>query len=243
MSIKPQSHILTDEDISGLQAKSWNIHYTTGLNIAEFVNACFANFNLTVFLEQIDQVLAPHCTSGVVRTLKFETSPPKIWIHYYSVNKDLAFIREFFYEDGHIQVAHALFILPPASRNKGIAKIVFQSSLQQYVNLNVDRIHVYAALETGGYIWAKHGFTARFRQEMNVIISNAKIHLNETQFQFVQRIYLNYYNVNPEGCDFPIIKWAGMPYMKEVLLGSKWHGSIDLHNTQQFGNFISYVFR
>jgi hypothetical protein len=36
--------------------------------------------------------------------------------------------------------------------------------------------------------------------------------------------------VVPSGTDFPMILWARLPDMKEVLRGSDWNGGLDLHN-------------
>lgn len=242
MRIEPQTYIMTDSDASFLVNRGWEIENNTSLSVNDFVNSFFPNFNIPKFLNEVDQVLANHCSSKIVKKLKFEETP-KIWVYYYTGNKDLAFIRDFFYEDRLIQVSHALFIIPSLAQNKGIAKLVFQSSIRQYINMNLAKIHVHAALDTGGYIWAKHHFTANSYDEMIKILQKAKAQLTDNQYKFVLRIFENYYNSNPKGNAFPIDKWAEMPFMKDILLGSDWYGTMDLRNTQQFTNFINYVFR
>lgn len=59
----------------------------------------------------------------------------------------------------------------------------------------------------------------------------------------VEQIYVKYYKDNPAGTDFPMILWALLPGMKEVLRGSDWRGELDLQNPEQFRNFSNYVFR
>lgn len=242
MRIEPQTYIMTDTDTNFLVDRGWEIENNSNLSVNDFVNSFFPNFNICKFLDEVDQVLA-NCSSKIIKKLKFEETFPKIWVYYYAENEDLAFIREFFYEEGIIQVSHSLFVIPGVAQNKGIAKLVFQNSLQQYININLAKIHVYAALDTGGYVWAKHHFTANSHEEMVKILQKAKVQLADNQYKYVLRIFENYYNSNPRGNAFPIVKWAEMPFMKDILLGSNWHGTMDLRNTQQFSNFIKYVFR
>ena len=109
--------------------------------------------------------------------------------------------------------------------------------------MGVGQINVHAALTDGGYVWAKHFFTATKKDEVSQILEVAEKRLRGSQFSMVKRIFDNYYYKHPNGMDFPINKWAEIPFMKEILRGTSWHGSIDLNNTEQFNNFISYVFR
>gem|GEM_PF-3479077 len=37
--------------------------------------------------------------------------------------------------------------------------------------------------------------------------------------------------------------WAAFDFMKPVLMGSDWHGELDLKNKEQFRNFKDYVSR
>lgn len=140
-------------------------------------------------------------------------------------------------------VKHDYFRLPELYRNMGIAKKVFQISLQQYVNMDVRKILVHAALNDGGYVWARNYFAAINPDEIKHILDEAENKLSTVQFRAIARIYTNYYQKNPGGMAFPIVKWAELPFMKDILRGSSWHGMIDLQDQEQFTNFIMYVFK
>ncbi len=86
-------------------------------------------------------------------------------------------------------------------------------------------------------------FFGNAKDEVSQILKTAERKLGAFEFSMVKRIFDNYYDTHPNGTDFPIIRWAEIPFMKEILRGSSWHGKMDLNNTEQFNNFISYVFR
>ena len=61
-------------------------------------------------------------------------------------------------------------------------------------------------------------------------------------FSAVQTIYTFYYSEFPNGDGFPIAEWAALPFMKPILRHTFWDGSMDFNNSEQFGNFIKYIF-
>lgn len=197
---------------------------------------------------EIDIIFKPLCLSRIYKQVFFKNlDEPELTIHYFTANykeeQGLALSRVFTLENQKPVVYHELFKLPYSKRGLGISKLVFQSLLQQYVNIGVRRINVHASLTDGGYVWAKHFFTAILKEEVSRILKLAEKDLGVFEFNMVKRIFDNYYKKYPDGTDFPINKWAEIPCMKEILRGSDWHGSIDLNNSEQFNNFISYVFR
>lgn len=111
---------------------------------------------------------------------------------------------------------------------------------QQYLNLGIAKCYIYACRD-GGLVWGRMHFAAVYQSEMKVILEIAKPKLTEKQFNAVERIYNNYYTKNPRGQEFPINKWAELPFMEKILRNSIWHGVLDLQNRQQLANFISYV--
>lgn len=100
------------------------------------------------------------------------------------------------------------------------AKLFFRTSLRQYINRGVKRIYVHAVLQDGGYVWARNFFTAVTKVEVTTILSDAEKRLTAAQFRAIKRIYDTYYDKNSSGNDFPIVKWAELDFMKEVLRGS-----------------------
>ena len=109
--------------------------------------------------------------------------------------------------------------------------------------MGVRKIVTFATLEIGGYAWARFGFTADKKEEMEVILNNAATRISATEYKWALRVFDNYYDQYPNGSAFPIIKWSDMAFMKDVLLGARWHGSLDLFDSEQFNTFIMYVFQ
>lgn len=133
--------------------------------------------------------------------------------------------------------------MPVEHQGKGIIKGVFQISLQQYVNMGARKITVHSGLEGGGYAWAKAGFVAVDKNEVEVILEAARRILQPDELARVERIYNKYYSDFPNGNAFPIVLWARYEPMKQVLSGSDWHGEVDLKDQEQFSSFNDYVFR
>ena len=128
------------------------------------------------------------------------------------------FDREFLKAAKSIIIKHNFCIIPKTYRNKGLVKKVFQTSLQQYVNMDAEKIIVHAGLSGGGYVWARHGFVATDRNEVEVILRDAQRALTPMQFAPVEHLFSAYYIRDPVGKAFPILLWAGLDGMKDVLL-------------------------
>ncbi len=131
--------------------------------------------------------------------------------------------------------------IPASARKQGIVKRLLNMCLQQYLFLGVDQIELEAALANGGLVWAKAFFTAKDAKEVRVILENAERKLTPEKFKFVKRVYDNYYNEHPEGTAFPIVKWSQLSGMNEILNGSRWHGELDLNNSEILSKFKHYV--
>lgn len=247
MIIEPQTHLLTPAEITGIKSLGFQFHGISDLQ-EDFINSNFPNCNLLLLLKQINDIFSPLTHTAVNKFIHLNNStPPEIEIQYYTdnyydENDGLAFSRTFFRQNQDLVVKHEYFRLPEPARGKGIAKQIFRVCLQQYVNMEVKKIFVHAALTDGGYTWARNYFNAINQSEMKQILNDAQNKLTPFQFQAVERIYTNYYSKNPDGMAFPIVKWAELPFMKEIMRGSNWHGAMDLQNKEQFTNFISYVF-
>ena len=93
-----------------------------------------------------------------------------------------------------------------------------------------------AALQDGGYVWAKVGFKAVDQSEMEAIPKEEKKRLPQGQFNIAKIWYDDHYNNFP-GLPFNIAHWAGLPFMESILRGSHWHGEIDLTNRAELRNF------
>lgn len=246
MFIKPESHLLTSVEISEIKTLGYQFHGITS-SPEDFINTKFPNFNLLLFLKNVNEIFNLVCDAANKLIYLENSTSSEIRIQYFTDDFEdeingLALSRIFIRQSEELVVKHDFFRLSASSRGKGIAKQIFRVSLQQYLNMGVNKILVHAALNDGGYAWARNHFAAINRSEINQILDNARSKLTEFQFQAIEKIYINYYSKYPAGMDFPIVKWAELPFMKKVLRGSSWHGVIDLKNQEQFANFISYVF-
>ena len=64
--------------------------------------------------------------------------------------------------------------------------------------MNAKKILVYAGLSGGGYTWAKYGFAALNKTEVDLILNKAKLGLNQRDFSVAEKIYLFITQENPE---------------------------------------------
>lgn len=78
MRIGPQTYIMTDTDTTILvDHLGWEIENNSNLSVNDFVNSFFLNFNICKFLDEVDHILANHCSSKIIKKLKFEEVPLK----------------------------------------------------------------------------------------------------------------------------------------------------------------------
>jgi hypothetical protein len=155
----------------------------------------------------------------------------------------LVFARTFTRDPvGTITVNHDYFRLPESARGQSIGKKVLGVCFDQYIQMNVNKIRVHAALQDGGYVWARAGFKAIYQQEMEVLLKEAEKQLSPDEYNIAKIWYDDHYN-NFSSMPFNISDWAGLPFMEPILRGSHWHGEIDLTNPAELRNFKKYVSR
>jgi len=116
--------------------------------------------------------------------------------------------------------------------------------LEQYENMNAKEVRVWAGLEDGGAVWAKVGFKALYREEMQNILDEAGVLMAGTDALALAQAHFDaYYNAEPDGNAFPIEDWVNIPDIEPVLKQqtTNWHGWIDLTNADDLRNFKKYV--
>lgn len=241
----PETYVVKAADLKKLKSLGFAIN-SSETKPQKFINSNFRNFHLLRFAQEVDMIFQSLTTQNLTKEITLQSAPRAIYFQYYSADYDdaitgLALSRVFRLAADGIEVEHEFFRLPQSSRGRGIAKKLFQVSVKEYVNMGAKRICVHASLQDGGYVWARNFFTATEKAEVMAILKHAETKLAVQQFTAVKRIYDNYYDKEPSGNAFPIVKWAALPFMKEILRGSDWHGVLDLTNAEQFGNFISYL--
>lgn len=248
MEIIAHKYTFTDADQLRIEALGYHIEGIPPTERLEgFMLTMFPNFDLAGLLELVDRLFAS-TTSLPVRRHVHYNAPKKILHFLFENNTDVLdetvdFDRVVFWSDGEIIIEHRYCLVPLSYQGKGLIKPIFQESLQQYVNMGVRKIKVHAGFAGGGYTWARHGFVAIDQKEVETILEEAYKTLTVNEMIPVERIYEKYYDDHPTGTDFPMVLWARLPGMKEVLRGSDWRGELDLRNHEQFSNFSNYVWR
>ena len=244
MSIEPQVYLLTPDNVAKLGYLGFtNVHTGKTVPLHEFINRTFPHFNLVVFLERVLAALGNAGKHPFAKAIEYNSDNQTLTISISDANEELRFIRQFCNKNGLITVHHTWFELPLLFRGKTLSQYVLKESMQQYINMGLNKIEMVAALDNGGYVWAKYGFVATKRTEVTKILELAENQLTNVQFERVKAIYNRYYSNHPDGTSFPMILWANIPFMKSVLTGAAWHGELDLKNEEQFNNFTIYVSR
>ncbi|QJD98236.1 hypothetical protein HH214_21325 [Mucilaginibacter robiniae] len=216
-----------------------------GLDVKAFLEKNFPGFNPTEVSAQADALLGPMAITAITRKWTLTDPPPHI--NFYFGSKD-AFVektgvclsRTFRCTEQGVVVHHDYFTIPEQHRHQGTGIKILKSWFDLYVAMNIRKILVHATLEDGGYVWARVGFKATRRDEVDKILARAKRELTTERFSVIQGYYDDHYN-NFVDQPFPLEYWARISYMKSVLKASSWHGQIDLTNESEMTNFNKYV--
>jgi predicted acetyltransferase len=244
-AIKP--HIVTNDELLKIAKLGYKSFSTGEKSPEEFIKTYYSGLQLFQFLKEIDDLLKPLATEPVFKEIGFfDGDLVMLLIQYYSRDHDniitgLSLSRAFIREKDVLIAEHDFFRIPRSARKKGIGKKMLALGLQQYLLMGVDKIKVHAALENGGYVWAKAFFTATDPKEVKAILDRAGIGLKPKDFLPVKIIYDNYYKKSPGGKNFPMVKWSDLPGMDGILSKSHWHGEIDLNNLELLAKFKNYV--
>ncbi|TDO24213.1 hypothetical protein [Pedobacter duraquae] len=214
---------------------------------AAYVNLHFPNLDLLKWMEILEKLILKEATPPVYKEITFSKyGALKIDViiadHLYADDElGLALHRQLRKEGHKMIVEHKLFRVPSIARGNNLARKTFIPSIQQYINIDVDLLLVTTGLTDGGLVWARYHFEATEKRQMEVILAKGKRMLDGTKFAAIKKIFDTYYVLHPDGERFPIVRWANIPFMKDILLGTSWEGVIDFKNKDQLLNFIKYV--
>jgi len=213
-------------------------------------NKHFKGFNIAVLVRDLENLLKSYAKEPVEKEIYVSEPPPTLRIEYKSENcfnekEGLYVSRTITHENDELVAYHEMLMLPESSRKQGLGKKIIAAFLEQYENMEVKRINLYAALSDGGAAWAKFGFKATKRSEMERILLIAEQSLGEKskKLKVVRDTFNNYYEKEPDGKAFPIQNWVAIPGMETILkkADSHWHGCMDLTNSKDLLNFKHYV--
>ncbi|OOQ58174.1 GNAT family N-acetyltransferase [Mucilaginibacter pedocola] len=232
-----------------VKALGYNIINDSPIDSENVLQQHFRALNLHHLAELIDSILGELTVGDVQKTITVDAGPPpKLCFEYCNTNP-LTFDDELYLhrtfesiEDGLI-VKHDVLTLPTIYQKQNIGKAVLAAFLQQYEAAGVKKIKLLAALSTGGYAWARAGFKAIDKAEVDIILAKARQMLSPLEYSIIQRLYDGHYNSNAKNSAFAIEEWARLKFMKPVLLNSKWHGELDLTDIKELSKFRDYVTR
>ena len=218
-------HTVNKEEVEKVKTLGFILDCSNAIIPEEFVNTHFEGLELFNFFKLIDSLLKPHSAQPISKKLVLSDPPPKLELIYLSgdITDPLFLKRTFEINKGILEVSHDYFILPTTARNHKIGKKVLSACLNQYEKLGVAKISVHAGLEDGGFVWAKVGFKAINKQEVDVILKSASSQLPASEYQIAKAWYDDHYNTFPNK-PFNIEDWAGLTFMIPILRGSDWHG-------------------
>jgi hypothetical protein len=133
--------------------------------------------------------------------------------------------------------------MPGSSKDNTAARVKqkgYRGCLDQYCDECNGGLYEFAGLQDGGAAWAKLGFKALYKREMEIILKEAeKLLMGTPSFDLAKGFFDEYYANEPQGISFPIEDWVNIPAMAPVLKLpiNNWHGWIDLTNPDELLNF------
>jgi len=230
-----------------MKVPGYTIKVEKGLDVDAFLEKHFPGFSPVAVSEQADQLLAPMASTPLERQWQLSDPPPRISFFFasqdaFNERTGVCLSRTFRWTAQGVNVHHDYFTIPEQYRHQGIGLKVLKTWFELYELMQVQHIQVHAALEDGGYVWARAGFKATRRKDVDKIIALAKLTLTPERLSVIQAYYDDHYNNFPDQ-PFPLENWARLSYMKPVLKKCSWYGQIDLTNESEMINFKNYVTR
>lgn len=174
-------------------------------------------------------------------------------MYYYYANDsgdEVKLVRTIKYEDNYLVAYHTYLELSESLQKGGLSRVINNSMYDFYVRENIRFIRVHANLEAGGYVWARVGFSATQEQEVRIILEQAESEVaagttTDLTLPLIQALkrQVDAHYKQPQK-HFPIYEWATnvrSGYSKELLLGSSWHGELNLADQDSVSIFKAYL--
>lgn len=150
---------------------------------------------------------------------------------------------------------NAYFQLSSSVKGTGIAKWILKNQYELYDRMGITKGSVHAALDMGGYVWAKYGFIPT-RPDWRSVARRAQtllaelVRTGQVDQQTRSEVERLLQSDDPMTiwrlADFnvPLLGSNSAPDMtigKKLLMGQHWHGNINLQNNVQRDRFNRYV--
>jgi GNAT superfamily N-acetyltransferase len=153
----------------------------------------------------------------------------------------VTFVIDFVEKDGAMESNFELFFIQESMQGQGFAKDLMKEYLDSLQRQGIYKVNIYANKDVGGYAWAKFGFTANSRDEVEHLLFLYGDRLSKSELLDVEKILDAFYSNRMDSEPFPMNILADKPYGKKLLLDSGWNGNLDLRNKKQLKRVYDYM--
>lgn len=161
-------------------------------------------------------------------------------------------------DSGKSYADHGWFKLKHDKQASGIAKTLLRNQVDLYKDLNLSHVDLYANVDVGGYAWAKYGFKptshagwASLAKDLGNRVGQyemAQLIDKKTSREIRGILALKDPGAIWSLVDYPVLtsfnnESVGKPvnWGKELLLGRRWNGRMDLQDRATMRRFKKYV--
>ena len=138
-----------------------------------------------------------------------------------------------------LRVSHDYFTIEPGGQGAGLATTLLANSVDAYRSLRVSQVAVHADIDVGGYAWAKFGFVPGDASwdDLRHSLREGLWRVDDPAAR--QRIAQLLDDDDPRA----IWELSDSQAGKTLLLGSDWHGALDLDDPLAMARFMAYIRR
>jgi hypothetical protein len=145
-------------------------------------------------------------------------------------------------ESGDMVVEHALLRIEGDYQGTGFSKVFNRTAENYYISHGVNKVDIHAALDVGGYAWAKQGFdwapkggaTSNVKRQFDEVLDNPSLPASVRRSGANLRSRLDLPSSDPdyptprEVASWGYVQGASTWPGKQTLLGSDWYGQKSL---------------
>lgn len=144
-------------------------------------------------------------------------------------------------KSGSVEVIHNLFTLPECLQGKGIARRVTKALFDEYKDAGISKVRIMANIEYGSYCWAKYGFLAESKKEIENITKIALEIKDISKAEYDSAISI--INTFKGDKGFPVRELAYEDYGKRLLVGldKGWDGYVDMKDKKNINYLYKYI--
>ena len=189
-----------------------------------------------------------HADSALSKSIKvYSGREPYFKINYITRNPLTEAKREHITRSFHlnpdrtITVMHDYLKFSKDAHDKGYAKQVLKRWFQEYEKMpNLSTVELQANLDVGGYAWARYG--VHYRSEVDrYFVDTVLTGGTSAQKDIIMNVVKQYYAKYPDARTFPMNLIADLPFGKNMLLGTDWHGVLNFKDPVQIARIKQYI--